>query len=53
MKVIKDESGTGRGSRRDTRIVWSSGRRLERLRQTDESWWETQVTFFDVRRSTR
>ena len=28
-----------------------SGRRLEQLRQTDESWWSTPVAFFDVRRS--
>src|SRR5262245_41325065 len=28
-----------------------SGRRLERLRSTDEAWWEEPTTFFDVRRS--
>jgi uncharacterized damage-inducible protein DinB len=28
-----------------------SGRRLERLRQTDEHWWEKPTVFFDVRRS--
>lgn len=33
------------------RYAEDSGRRLERLRQNDESWWETLTTFFDVRRS--
>jgi len=33
------------------RYAADSGRRLERLRQTDESWWATPVAFFDVRRS--
>ena len=33
------------------RYAEDSGRRLERLRQTDESWWEAPTTFFDVRRS--
>jgi uncharacterized damage-inducible protein DinB len=28
-----------------------SGRRLARLRQTDDGWWETQTAFFDVHRS--
>src|SRR5262245_62117299 len=28
-----------------------SERRLEKLLQTDESWWEESTTFFDVRRS--
>jgi uncharacterized damage-inducible protein DinB len=28
-----------------------SGRRLERLRETDERWWEEITTFFDVQRS--
>ncbi len=42
---------------RETRVQFikryaeDSGRRLERLRQTDENWWEAQTTFFDVRRS--
>lgn len=34
-----------------TRYAEDSGRRLERLRQTDEEWWEEATTFFDVRRS--
>ena len=33
------------------RYAEDSGRRLERLRQTDERWWEESTTFFDVRRS--
>jgi uncharacterized damage-inducible protein DinB len=33
------------------RYAEDSGRRLERLRQTDESWWEELTNFFDVRRS--
>jgi len=33
------------------RYAEDSGRRLARLRQTDESWWETMTTFFDVQRS--
>jgi uncharacterized damage-inducible protein DinB len=33
------------------RYAEDSGRRLERLRQTDENWWEAHTTFFDVRRS--
>lgn len=33
------------------RYAEDSGRRLERLRQTDERWWEEMTTFFDVRRS--
>jgi uncharacterized damage-inducible protein DinB len=33
------------------RYAEDSGRRLERLRQTDETWWETVTTFFDVQRS--
>ena len=28
-----------------------SARRLERLRQTDEDWWESMAAFFDVQRS--
>jgi uncharacterized damage-inducible protein DinB len=42
---------------RETRIEFmkryaeDSRRRLERLRQTDERWWEESTTFFDVRRS--
>ena len=28
-----------------------SARRLARLRETDEGWWEAQTAFFDVRRS--
>lgn len=28
-----------------------SGRRLERLRRTDEAWWEELTSFFDVQRS--
>ena len=34
-----------------TRYAEDSGRRLERLRQSSEAWWEEQTTFFDVRRS--
>jgi len=34
-----------------TRYAEDSGRRLERLRQNDESWWEALTTFFDVPRS--
>jgi uncharacterized damage-inducible protein DinB len=34
-----------------TRYAEDSGRRLERLQQTNEAWWEEQTTFFDVRRS--
>lgn len=34
-----------------TRYAEDSSRRLERLRQTNEEWWEEQTTFFDVRRS--
>jgi len=33
------------------RYAEDSGRRLERLRQTDERWWEAMTNFFDVRRS--
>ena len=33
------------------RYAEDSGRRLERLRGTDEGWWEESTTFFDVRRS--
>lgn len=33
------------------RYAEDSGRRLERLQQTEESWWEGLTTFFDVRRS--
>jgi uncharacterized damage-inducible protein DinB len=33
------------------RYAEDSGRRLERLRQTDERWWEEMTNFFDVRRS--
>jgi len=33
------------------RYAEDSGRRLERLQRTDESWWETTTSFFDVRRS--
>jgi uncharacterized damage-inducible protein DinB len=33
------------------RYAEDSGRRLERLRQTDDAWWETSIAFFDVRRS--
>jgi hypothetical protein len=28
-----------------------SGRRLDRLRQTNDDWWEEQTRFFDVHRS--
>jgi hypothetical protein len=34
-----------------TRYAEDSGRRLERLRQTDERWWEMTTPFFDVHRS--
>src|SRR5262245_52648452 len=34
-----------------TRYAEDSGRRLERLRQTSEEWWEEATAFFDVRRS--
>lgn len=33
------------------RYAEDSGRRLERLRQTSDAWWEELTTFFDVRRS--
>jgi uncharacterized damage-inducible protein DinB len=33
------------------RYAEDSGRRLERLRQTNEPWWEAVTTFFDVQRS--
>ena len=33
------------------RYAEDSGRRLEKLRQMDESWWEAPTTFFDVPRS--
>ena len=42
---------------RETRLEFmkqyaeDSGRRLERLRTTDEHWWEELTSFFDVRRS--
>jgi uncharacterized damage-inducible protein DinB len=42
---------------RETRLTFieryaeDSSRRLERLRQTDEQWWEQETAFFDVRRS--
>jgi uncharacterized damage-inducible protein DinB len=33
------------------RYAEDSGRRLERLRRTDDEWWEELTTFFDTRRS--
>jgi uncharacterized damage-inducible protein DinB len=33
------------------RYAEDSGRRLQQLMHTDESWWEESTTFFDVRRS--
>jgi hypothetical protein len=33
------------------RYAEDSGRRLDRLRQNDEPWWEAVVPFFDVRRA--
>ncbi len=33
------------------RYAEDSGRRLERLLQTDDTWWEESTTFFDVHRS--
>jgi uncharacterized damage-inducible protein DinB len=33
------------------RYAEASSRRLERLLQTDETWWEGSTTFFDVRRT--
>jgi hypothetical protein len=33
------------------RYAEDSSRRLERLRHTDDAWWETLTAFFDVRRS--
>jgi hypothetical protein len=33
------------------RYADASRKRLDRLRLTDESWWEEEVPFFDVRRS--
>ena len=33
------------------RYAEDSGNRLDRLRQTDDRWWEDVVTFFDVQRS--
>ena len=43
----------GRETRLDfiARYAEDSGRRLERLRQTDGRWWEEMTNFFDVRRS--
>src|SRR3954469_1321114 len=32
------------------RYAADSGRRLERLRETDDRWWQEPTTFFDVRR---
>ena len=43
--------------RRETRLEFigryaeDSGKRLERLRETDDTWWEEATTFFDVQRS--
>jgi len=34
-----------------SRYADDSGRRLERLRTTDEDWWEAATPFFDVRRT--
>ena len=34
-----------------TRYAQDSGRRLERLQSTTDSWWEELTTFFDVQRS--
>ena len=34
-----------------TRYAEDSGRRAERLRTTDEAWWEELTSFFDVQRS--
>jgi uncharacterized damage-inducible protein DinB len=34
-----------------TRYAEDSGKRLDRLRQTDDRWWEEQTTFFDVSRT--
>jgi len=34
-----------------TRYAEDSGKRLDRLRQTDERWWEEMTAFFDVQRS--
>src|SRR5262245_41470236 len=31
------------------RYAEHSGKRLERLRQTDQAWWEQLTTFFDVK----
>jgi uncharacterized damage-inducible protein DinB len=33
------------------RYAEDSGRRLERLRETNDQWWEEQTAFFNVRRS--
>ena len=33
------------------RYAEDSGRRLERLRQTDEAWWEEPTAFFGIRRT--
>lgn len=33
------------------RYAEDSGNRLERLRQTDDAWWEEQAAFFDVTRT--
>jgi uncharacterized damage-inducible protein DinB len=33
------------------RYAEDSGKRFERLRQTDQRWWESPTTFFDVQRS--
>src|SRR5215212_7394746 len=34
-----------------TRYAEDSGRRLERIRETNDEWWEEQTRFFDVHRS--
>jgi uncharacterized damage-inducible protein DinB len=51
------EVGASPLPRHETRIEFirryaeDSGRRLQRLLQTDETWWEESITFFDVSRS--
>lgn len=51
------EVGASPVPERETRLEFirryaeDSGRRLEKLLQTDENWWEESTTFFDVRRS--
>jgi uncharacterized damage-inducible protein DinB len=56
-KMLGIDVGAAPLPERETRLEFikryskDSARRLEHLRQTDETWWEEMTTFFDVRRS--